>query len=109
MSRSYRKHPFVTDSGRCRKWAKRQAASRIRNIPVESEESEVLVQSPSAFRKINHDSWDICDYRYIWTKNDVIKLANEYQGSENLRDLYRRIYGTVEDAIEFWKKCVVRK
>ena len=42
MSRSYKKTPISKDRQRGgARWGKRQAASRIRNIDVESEESDI--------------------------------------------------------------------
>ena len=111
MSRSYKKHPFVKDSsGRRNKGKKREAASKIRNIPIESEDSEVLTQSPSAFRKINHDHWDICDYCYYWSEQQVRKEIDA-EDPHYERWLERHYHGVdpLVAALDHWAKCVKRK
>lgn len=113
MSRSYKKHPFVKDSsGRRNKEKKRMAASRIRNIPIDSEDNEVLSHSPSAFRKINHDTWDICDYCWYWSKEQVIKdYENDTESSRINWWLEHHYHGVdlLTAALDHWAKCVKRK
>lgn len=71
MSRSYKKNLYVRDNQRGgAKKAKREAASRIRNIPID-EDNDVLAGKSSRFKKVNKDSYDIHDYSWLWTEEDA--------------------------------------
>lgn len=72
MSRSYKHHPFNKDRG-IGKDAKQIASQRIRAIPAESEESEILASAPSNYRKLKGDTWGIHDYVSRYTREEAIK------------------------------------
>ena len=54
MSRSRKKHPYMTDGPN--KWAKRQASKRVRRKDV----------SDGANYKKVYCSYDICDFKFRW-------------------------------------------
>lgn len=64
MSRSFKKHPVVTD--RNNKWAKKDANRRIRKLED--------LGSGNEYKK-HYPSWDICDYKF-W-----VSLADEFWGN----------------------------
>ena len=105
MSRSYKKTPVATDNGTHTKFAKRQSASRARNIPIESEESEVIASSRSAFKKIFRDTYDIHDFIDYWSKEDAIAYYYRNQDT-GLVDEYKDL----DDFLNrYWKKYMIRK
>jgi hypothetical protein len=75
MSRSYKKHPVTKDtSGSAyRKWAKRQAAKRVRR--------SVSVPDGKSYRKF-YDPWNISDYiiRYDpWPRMWFNYIKNQWE------------------------------
>ena len=110
MSRSYKKHPYATDgSPRETKKNKRIAASKIRNINPESDESEILSGKSARFKKINHDTYDIHDFKNRWTKKEAIDaFVNELNPEEPWSRHSR--YGTLENFLnQVWEKDNRRK
>lgn len=79
MSRSYKKNPYVRDNQRGgAKKAKKEAASRIRNIPID-EDNDVLAGKSSRFKKVNKDSYDIHDYSWFWSEEDARETYRKLQ------------------------------
>lgn len=60
MSRSYKKHPWAGDNKG--KWKKRIANSKVRSYLKNYENTLKF----SDFKKV-HESWDICDYGWLYT------------------------------------------
>lgn len=60
MSRSYKKHPWAGDNKG--KWKKRIANSKVRNYLKNYENTLKF----SDFKKV-HESWEICDYGWLYT------------------------------------------
>lgn len=60
MSRSYKKHPWAGDNKG--KWKKRIANSKVRNYLKNYENTLKF----SDFKKV-HESWNICDYGWLYT------------------------------------------
>jgi hypothetical protein len=93
MSRSRKKSPIVKDPAN--KGMKRLANKKVRrtnNIP-----------SGKAYKKV-FESWDISDYRWIWTKEDAI---DSYMNEQNSR--FHKRHETLEEYLKYWEKCVKRK
>lgn len=107
MSRSYRHTPITKDNRRGVRNNKRIVAQRLRAIPVESEESEILIASRSSYKKINHDTWDIHDYISRWTREDAIREYHEAEANNETRIL--NLYPTLEDFLLEWEKCMLHK
>lgn len=104
MSRSYKKHPFVVDHhARTTKQRKRIANKTIR----QDKDFDI---NGSAYKK-RRESWDICDYRYIWTREDAIEMWYREEDA-SYRYSYAWIhdkFGTLEAWLNYWEKCVKRK
>ena len=96
MSRSYKKNPFTTDQ-RNKRIGKRFANKRVRKSAFED-----ALQGKSADYKKLYEQYDICDYRWRWSKEDAIK---DYYENERLQQLYP----TLELFLEYWAKCSKRK
>lgn len=103
MSRSYKKHPWITDhTAKTTKIKKRFANKVIRqdkNFDIDG----------SAYKK-KYCSWDICDYRWIWTKEEAIKEWYEEESESYEHCAWRHDhYKTLENWLSYWEKCVKRK
>ena len=108
LSRSYRKHPIVTDgSPRTTKEMKRIANSKVRNSKG--------TYNGSSYKKL-FCSYDIHDYVSRWSKEDAIKEwfdeeANLLNGiiSDEKRTLHHK-YGTLKNYLDRnWAKWFKRK
>lgn len=87
MSRSYKKHPWITDHhARTTKEKKKFANKKVRhykNLP-----------NGSAYKKVS-ESWDICDYKWYWSWEDAKKDWEENKNYylkhhyPNLKAFYR--------------------
>ena len=72
MSRSYKKHPIITDhSVKITKWKKRLANKKVRNTKD--------IPKNKGYKKI-YDSWDICDYTISYTWNEYLIAEEELEG-----------------------------
>ncbi len=110
MSRSYKHHPYSTDgSPRETKKSKRIAAGRIRNIDPESENADALSGKSSRFKKINHDTYDIHDFRSRWTKEEATEAFENEKNPESPYSWHSQ-YGTLENFLNrVWAKYNRRK
>jgi len=71
MSRSRKKAPWIVDKKS--KLAKRQANKRVRRTKN--------IANGKSFKKV-YESWDICDYKWRFTKEEI----------EGNQDLYYPLY-----------------
>ena len=107
MSRSWKKKPFCKD--KCSRQDKRDAASRVRNIPIDSEDNAVLVSAPANYKKINHDTWELHDYSFRWTLEDAIEDYYDHLNGKWSKNFLKQ-YPTLEDyLIKCWARYYKRK
>lgn len=99
MSRSYKKHPFVTDCGQGRSYAKR-TANKIFRRKIANEED---MSSKPKFKRYSC-SWNICDYKWRMTKEEAIEWY-ETEASDKMK----KHFPTLELWLKYWAKCYVRK
>ena len=94
MSRSYKKFPVCKQQAN--KDSKRfanKAVRRTKDIP-----------NGGSYKKC-FESYNICDWCYIWTKQDAIDDWNE-----SLYHYYRsKRFKTLEQYLAYWEKCTKRK
>lgn len=114
MSRSYKHNPYIKDNHKSSHKNKQIASRRLRRgIPVESEETEVLINSPSAFKKINNDTWDIHDYVDFTSEEEARAYYRRIASSKNDAQYIKNFlndYPTEDDYIEqHWAKYFKRK
>lgn len=65
--------------------------------------------SGSAYKK-RFESWDICDYRWIWTKEEAIQEWYAEELEDCPRYAWRHAnYSSLEEWLSYWEKCVKRK
>ena len=103
MSRSYKKHPYITDhTARSTKIKKRFANKTIR----QDKDFDI---NGSAYKK-RYCSYDICDYRQFWTKEEAIEdwYAEESDGYDHYAWRHEE-FKTLENWLSYWEKCVKRK
>lgn len=103
MSRSWKKSHFVVDHKvKTTKEKKKFANKRIR-------QDKNFDTNGAAYKK-RFESWDICDYRYIWTKEEAIKSWYEEESPHYTGYAWRhKRFGTLEKWLSYWAKCVARK
>lgn len=93
MSRSYR------HSNICKmqngKNMKKFANKKVRNTED--------IPNGKAYKKC-FESWDICDYKWIWTKQDAIREYEQAQQGINYTWLLNE-FPTLESYLEYWRKC----
>ena len=118
MSRSYKKTPISKDRQRGgTRWGKRQSASRIRKIDVESEESDILIGKWNRYKYINQDTYDIHDYICRWTEEEARAYWRSIKNGIHNRDRFPHYvedflekYPTEDDYIQkVWVKQIIRK
>ena len=91
MSRSYRKHPIVVQD----KEDKKSLNRKIRR------DKDAVFKTPGAFKRHRpHEGW-----KYIWTEDQAI---TDYYGSAMSPYIQDR-YETLEEWLEYWRKCAYRK
>ena len=90
MGKSYKKFPVVRQEKEDYRYLNRQ----IRHMKLEDE-----IPGHAAYKKIasGRRGWS-----YIWTKEQAIQ---EYNQCERIRKRYE----TLDDWLNYWKSCVVRK
>ena len=93
MSRSYKKHPWITDHHvKTTSERKQFANKKVRNTED--------LPNRGAFKKVS-EAYDICDWSYRWTKEEAIE---EYYRSSLLQERY-----TIKEWLKYWEKMAVRK
>lgn len=97
MSRSYKKHPFVTDHKRKSTKASKQLANRRFRRTID------LYQG-SSYRKYSN-SYDICDYKWWTSEKDAIDWYINICDNSYIRGKYP----TLENYLNYWSKCALRK
>ena len=103
MSRSRKKSHYVVDhTARTTKRKKRFANKTLR-------QDKNFDVSGSAYKKL-YESYDICDYRYEWTKEEAIQSWYEEESSHYKGYAWRhKEFSSLEEWLSYWAKCVVRK
>ena len=109
MSRSY-KH----SAG----WVKQQNTKGMKQVANKYVRRHVmeLPKKGKSYKKL-FQTWDICDWRYIWTREDAIaEWYKRTAEAEQEIDSYRHYiswfvkkYPTLEEYLKYWEKCVKRK
>lgn len=94
MSRSFKKSNWVKDSNN--KNMKRFANKKVRHSKD--------IPSGKAYKKY-FCSYEISDYKWIWTRQEAIQEYNKGLRSKYLRDRF----ATLEEYLKYWEKCVKRK
>ncbi|HAH17786.1 MAG TPA: hypothetical protein DCL29_02025 [Eubacterium sp.] len=94
MSRSYKKHPRVKDKNN--KGMKKYANKKVRHTKD--------IPNGKAYKKV-FESWDICDYCWIWTWKEAIDAYNQAPADSWIR----KHFETLEKYLIYWEKCVRRK
>lgn len=93
MSRSYKKHPWVTDHHvKTSQEMKRFANKKARNTN--------LPNKGSAYKKV-FESWDICDFKWhtSWQESKEAYLNGE------LGNYIYEHYPTLKSYYRYWYKC----
>ena len=94
MSRSFKKSAWVKDSND--KYMKHFANKKVRRSKD--------VPSGMAYKKL-FCSYSISDYKWMWTRQEAIKEYNNGLMTNYLKDRF----GTLEEYLKYWEKCVKRK
>ena len=89
MSRSYKKFPVCKQPAN--KYVKRYANKIVRHT--------LDIPNGGSYRKC-FESWDISDWRWIWTKDQAI------EDWEHIKDDPKE---TLEEYLQYWEKCAKRK
>ena len=95
MSRSFKKHAWTKDPNN--KFMKRYANKIVRRAKD--------VPSGGAYKKL-FCSYDISDFKWLWTRQGAIREYKEDVYPEYLRN---RRFKTLEEYLKYWEKCVRRK
>lgn len=100
MSRSYRKNYFVKDHNKGQKQlANRRLRSTYKLLPLKG----------GNYKKC-YPQWDICDYLWYWSKEYAIQEWYEEEAKHYKFYAWRhKEYKTLENWLNYWKKCVRRK
>lgn len=105
MSRSYKKHPWITDhhvksSSESKKFANKKVR-HTKDLP-----------NGGAFKKV-FCSYDICDFKFFQTKEEAIaeyeETLNDPKVSDRYREMFLEAYPTLEVWLWHWKKSYLRK
>ena len=100
MSRSYRKYYVTKDHNKGQKQLANRKVRRVNKLdPLKG----------GNYKKL-YPQWDICDYCWRWTKEEAIESwyeeeAEHYNGYAWRHDRF----GTLENWLNYWEKCVKRK
>ena len=92
MSKSYKKYPIIKQE-KFTKFDKKHWNKRIRNLDID------YCLNGSQYKKIfqNWNTW-----QYPWFLEEALQTyyENEY---------WQKLYPNVEDFINYWKRCCIRK
>ena len=97
MSRSYRHTDMVKQQNS--KGMKRFANKRVRH--------DLDIPSGKAYKK-KFCSYDICDYKWIWTKADAIREWELAVAGLDYTWLLKNFH-SLQEYLAYWEKCVRRK
>ena len=97
MSRSYKKHPYLKESSQHTKYGKKFANRTVRN-------SDDTLQHRDY--KKQYCSWEISDYKFYMTKQEVI---DGFFASRNEEYHWMKKFKTLKEALTWWKKTYLRK
>ena len=101
MSHSYRKFHAVKDHN---KGQKQYANKKIRR-----NNNKLYPLKGGNYKKM-YPQWDISDYNWIWTKEDAIIEWYEEEAEHYKYYAWRHErFGTLENWLNFWSRCVKRK
>ena len=100
MSRSYKKFPVTKDHNKGQKQLANRKVRRTDKLhPLKGGEYKKL-----------YPTWDICDFCWIWTEQDAIDSWYEEEAEHNKDWPWRhKEFGTLENWLNYWKRCVKRK
>ena len=101
MSRSYKKNPWVTDHHRKSTKISKKFANKYFRNQIKSDKH--MSNKPN--HKKYYCSWDICDFRWMWTEKEA---REDYENGKLSRYIYKQ-YPTIEDWLNYWAKCCKRK
>jgi hypothetical protein len=93
MSKSYKKYPVV------RQEKINKTDKKINNRKIRHQRIDYSLKG-GMYQKLM-----VGDWHYIWTKQDAIKKYNSCQDNK----FFIKQFPTLEDYIDFWEKCCVRK
>jgi len=101
MSRSYKRFYVVKDHNKGQK----QLANRY----LRRNNNKLYPFKGGNYKKF-YPQWDICDYCWIWTKEEAIEAwyeeeSEHYKGYAWRHDKYQ----TFKKWLNYWEKCVKRK
>lgn len=100
MSRSYRKFYAAKDND---KRQKQLANKKVRHT------NKLDPLKGGEYKKI-YSTWDICDYYCVWTKEDAVAEWYEEEAEHYKGYAWRHSrFGTLENWLNYWEKCVRRK
>lgn len=102
MSRSYRHSDIVKQQNT--KGMKQYANRKVRRCY----KNDDLPMKGKSYKKL-FQSWDICDWKWIWTKQEAIEEWNRPDGNKYYSSYLHRRYGTLEEYLKYWEKCTKRK
>lgn len=103
MSRSFKKHPFVTDNGDTKK-NKQIANRKFRRTAQSVRNMDEFICAAKSIHKKHSESWDIRDYAWRMTKQEAIDWYNTQATEYVLKH-----YPTLDKWLNYWAKCHVRK
>ena len=101
MSRSYKKHGEMVKQQNTR-GQKKFANRRVRR------HMDALPPKGKSYKKL-FSSWEICDYKWIWTKEDAIREWNEAHSTPSEYKYSCASRMTLEEYLAYWEKCTKRK
>lgn len=101
MGKSYKKTPVVTDNAHSHE-SKKKASRRVRR---KLKQNGDVVLSGNSYKKM-HESWDICDYKFMMTEEDAIDNYYRYLKEDELHgvDFTIKRYPTLESFLNWWRK-----
>lgn len=105
MSRSYKKHPWITDhhvktSSEMKKFANKKVR-HTKDLP-----------NGKAFKKV-FESYNLCDFKFFQTKEEAIaeyeETLSDVKLDEDYREEFLKEYPTLKAWLWGWKKDYLKK